>query len=93
MIPESPIRVITLTGVGTVRVTGPWALGSVDRWSDDGDDRGFVQWTSGSLTKWIWMIVTTVVYDGTSTSSPYESGYDGGDPELLSGWSTGSGVV
>lgn len=39
------------------------------------------------------MIVTTVVYDETPGSCPYEAGDEGGDPGFLTGYTIGVGAV
>lgn len=78
---------------GTIRVTGPRSLGQVDGPGDDGEGRGLIRWTSGVLIEWTCVIVTTVVYDGTSGPCPRESRGNGGAPGFLIEWTVGSGVV
>lgn len=51
-------------------MTDPGTPEQVDGSIEDGNDRGFVQWTSGVLTGGTWMIVTIVEYGGTPSSYP-----------------------
>lgn len=68
-------------------------LGLVSRSGGDSKGRGFVRCTSGLLNGRTWVIVVTVVYGETSCSCPCESGDNGTDLELLTGYIVESRVV
>lgn len=80
---KSPDRTVTVTVTIKVQSTDPGVLGRVGGRCNDGNNRRLIRWVSGFLSGLTWVIVVTVVYDGTSGFCLYELGGGGGDPGLL----------
>lgn len=83
-----------MTMTGTVWTTGRRVPGWVSEPGDDVNGRELVRKTFGLLVGRTWVILTTVVRDGTYPGScPCEPDGDGGDVEFLPGSTVGVDVV
>lgn len=72
--PGSSNRVVTITIVGTVWVTGPRVLGRVDGPGNDGKGHVLLRWTYGFLVGVKWVIMGTVADGVDRDNSRFRTG-------------------